>query len=376
VEIVPGLHQLKTPMTGPALPYMMPYLLEESDGVALFDAGFGTPEATRAMQEQLAALGYEPKDVRRLIISHAHPDHLGMARWVKDHSPDVELVMLAREWQWIQDRWLDNESWTRLSDEWLVHHGVPKAEVDEAHAQAALAPTSPRVRPAAAPAAPRPAAGTDDEQEDELTLAAAEEEAEERAAARRPRSMPGFDIEPDVQLEDGEVYAFDRWRLQAVWTPGHTPGHLCMYEPNHRLMFTGDHVLPHISPNVSLHADQEGTSPLSDFRDSLRKVAAFDVDLALPAHEFTIPDLGARCAVLLHHHDARLEEVRDAIGDAPATARDISQRVKWNTGPFDDFNIFMKRSALGETLSHLRLLQDDERVRRVEDDGIARWVQI
>jgi glyoxylase-like metal-dependent hydrolase (beta-lactamase superfamily II) len=303
-----------------------------------------------------------------------------MARWVKDHAPDVELVMLGREWQWIQDRWLDNEAWTRLSDEWLVHHGVPKSEVDEAHAQAALAPNSPRVRAGAAPAAPRSAApasiaAANGDQEDELTLAAAEEEAEERAAARRSRSMPGFDIEPDVRLEDGEVYAFDRWRLQAVWTPGHTPGHLCMYEPNLRLMFTGDHVLPHISPNVSLHADQEGTSPLSDFRDSLRKVADYDVDLALPAHEFTIPDLGARCAVLLHHHDARLEEVRDAIGNAPATAREISQRVKWNTGPFDDFNIFMKRSALGETLSHLRLLQDEERVRRIEDDGQVSWAQ-
>jgi glyoxylase-like metal-dependent hydrolase (beta-lactamase superfamily II) len=378
VEIVDGLHQLKTPMAGPALPYMMPYAFEEADGVGLFDAGFGTPDATRAMQEQLAALGYEPKHIRRLIVSHAHPDHLGMARWVKDRAPDAQLVMLGREWQWIQDRWLDNESWTRLSDEWLVHHGVPRAEVDEAHAQAALGPTSPRVRPgaepAAAPARPAAAKATGDGEE-ELTLAAAEEEAEERAAARRSRAMPGFDIEPDVKLEDGETYAFDRWRLQAVWTPGHTPGHLCMYEPDRRLMFTGDHVLPHISPNVSLHADQEGTSPLSDFRDSLRKVAAFDVDLALPAHEFTIPDLRARVAVLLHHHDARLEEVRNAIGAAPATAREISQRVKWNTGPFDDFNIFMKRSALGETLSHLRLLQDEERVLRVEDDGAVRWAQ-
>ncbi len=381
MEIVAGLHQLKTPMTGPALPYMMPYVFEEADGIALFDAGFGTPEATRAMREQLAALGYEPKHIRRLIVSHAHPDHLGMARWVKDQSPDMELVMLGREWQWIQDRWLDNEHWTRLSDRWLVRHGIPQTEIDEAHAQAALSPTSPRVVPGAAPAAraavpARPAgAGDGGDGEDELTLATAEEEAEERAAARRSRSMPGFDIEPDVKLEDGEVYAFDRWRLQAVWTPGHTPGHLCMYEPVHRLMFTGDHVLPHISPNVSLHADQEGTSPLSDFRDSLRKVAAFDVDLALPAHEFTIPDLAGRCAVLLHHHDGRLEEVRAAIGDAPATAREISQRVKWNTGPFDDFNIFMKRSAVGETLSHLRLLQDEERVRRVEDGDVVHWVQ-
>jgi glyoxylase-like metal-dependent hydrolase (beta-lactamase superfamily II) len=378
VEIVPGLHQLKTPMTSPALPYMMPYVFEGADGVSLFDAGYGTPEATKSLTEQLARLGYEPKHIRRLIVSHAHPDHLGMAGWVKEQAPDAKLVMLAREWQWIQDRWADNAAWTRLSDEWLVRHGVPQVEVDESHAQGALAPNSPRVgaaQPAVARAA-APAGGAADDAEDELVIAAAEEEAEARVASRR--APFAFDVEPDVKLQDGELYEFDRWRLQAVWTPGHTPGHLCMYELNERLMFTGDHVLPHISPNVSLHADQEGTNPLYDFRESLKKVAAFDVELALPAHEFTIPDLGERCRVLLHHHDARLDEVRDAIGSpgATATAREISQRVKWNTGPFDDFNIFMKRSALGETLSHLRLLQDEERVRRIEDEGPVRWVKI
>lgn len=348
MEIVAGLHQLKTPMTSPALPYVMPYLFEGPDGVSLFDAGFGTPEATASLTAQLAVLGYEPKHIRRLIVSHAHPDHLGMSAWIREQAPESQLVMLAREWQWITDRWLDNERWTRLSDEWLVLHGVPQAEIDEAQAQGALGPNAPR--PGAVPPATNGAAS---------------------AATRRPPFQ--FDIEPDVKLQDGEVLEFDGWRLQAVWTPGHTPGHLCAYELNHRLMLTGDHVLPHISPNVSLHADQEGTSPLSDFRDSLRKVAAFDVDRALPAHEFTIPDLRKRCEVLLHHHDERLDEVRHAIGDGVATAREISQRVKWNTGPFDDFNIFMKRSALGETLSHLRLLQDEERVRRIEGDDRVLW---
>ena len=184
-------------------------------------------------------------------------------------------------------------------------------------------------------------------------------------------------IEPDVTLQDGDIVEFDGWRLQAVWTPGHTPGHMCIYETNHRLMFTGDHVLPYITPNVSLHADQEGSSPLQDFRDSLQKVAAFDTVCALPAHEFTIADLRARCDVLLHHHDERLDEVRDAIGSAgPVTARTVSQRVSWNTGPFDNFNIFMKRAALGETLSHLRYLEDESRVRSFEEGNRIYWEQL
>jgi len=356
VEIVPGLFQLKTPMMGPALPYVMPYALRGADGVSLFDAGFGTPPAVEAMTSELAGLGYEPKDIRRLFISHAHPDHIGMAGWVKEQSPDCQVIMLEREWQWIQDRWLDNAAWTALSDGWLVRHGLPPEEVEAAQAAGALSPNSPAVKPGDAPAS-RPG-----------------DEGKPRNEGRpNGGRMPFTYVEPDVKLQDGDVVEFDGWRLQAVWTPGHTPGHMCMYETNHRLMFTGDHVLPYISPNVSLHADQEGTSPLRDFRDSLQKVAAFDVAAALPAHEFTIADLRERCEILLHHHDDRLEEVRAAIGEEPSSARSISQRVKWNTGPFDDFNIFMKRSAVGETLAHLRLLEDEGRVSSTEPDGRVLW---
>ena len=353
MEITPGLHQLKTPMVGPALPYVMPYAFIGSEGVSLFDAGFGTPAAIEAMTKELATLGFEPKDIRRLFISHAHPDHIGMASWVKEQSPEAEVLMLEREWQWIQDRWLDNAAWTQLSDQWLVAHGVPVEEIEAAHREGALSPTSPRVE----------SSDADDGE--------AKPEQPSGSGGRSPFAA----IEPDITLQDGEVVEFDDWRLRAVWTPGHTPGHMCMYEPNRKLMFTGDHVLPYISPNVSLHADQEGSSPLEDFRASLEKVGAFDVERALPAHEFTIPDLRARCDVLLHHHDDRLEEVRSAIGDGQASGRDVSQRVLWNTGPFDDFNIFMKRSAVGETLAHLQLLEGIGRVERVEDGDRVVWRQ-
>ncbi|MQC17017.1 MAG: MBL fold metallo-hydrolase, partial [Chloroflexi bacterium] len=147
MEIVPGLHQLKTPFPAPALPYIIPYALVGPDGVSLIDAGFGTPAATASMTAQLAALGFEPRQIRRLFITHAHPDHMGMASWVKEQAPDAEVIMLEREWQWIQDRWLDIEEWARLSDVWLVRHGLPQEEVDTARAAGALAPNAPAVRP-------------------------------------------------------------------------------------------------------------------------------------------------------------------------------------------------------------------------------------
>ena len=349
LEIVPDLHQLKTPMPSPALPYILAYAFLGGDGVSLFDTGYGTPEAIEAMTGELRRLGCEPKDIRRVMISHAHPDHMGMVGWVKEQSPDCEVVMLEREWEWMSVRFRDGENsdqgmsaFMRRSDGWLVRHGVPQEEVEEAHLNGRDGP----------PGASRNASGQ-----------------------RNPFGSWQTAGEPAVLLQDGEVIDFDGWSLRAVWTPGHTPGHLCMYERNHKLMFTGDHVLPHITPNVSLYEDQEGTSPLSDFRDSLRKVGEFDTAMALPAHEFNIRDLPARCAALIHHHDDRLDEVRAAIGEATATARDVSTRVHWNTGPFQDFNLHTKRAALGETLSHLQLLLDDGRVKRRDDGEQMLWEQ-
>ncbi len=339
MEIVAGLHQIKTSMPRPELPYVFAYLFEGVEGVTLYDSGFGTPEAIAALTAELAALGHAPSDIRRLIISHTHPDHYGMASWVKEQASACELIMLEQEWDWLRSREGSFEEWMRRSDVWLTQHGMGHDEIAEAHRA-------------------------------------------EEASGRGRMGASNNSVEPDRLLQDGELLAFDGWELEAVWTPGHTPGHLCMFEKRHRFMFTGDHVLPHISPNVSLHAEQEGSSPLADFRRSLERIATYDSVLGLPAHEFTIANLPARCQELLHHHDERLDEVVAAVAiaaaDQGATARQVAERVKWNTGAFADFPLMMQRSAIGETLSHLQLLADDGRLTRVEDtDGgetlLIRW---
>jgi glyoxylase-like metal-dependent hydrolase (beta-lactamase superfamily II) len=358
-EIVAGLHRLQTPMTSNALPWVMPYAFEGADGVTLFDSGYGTPEATEALTEQLDELGYAPSDVRRLIVSHAHPDHLGMAGWLREQSPDYELVMFERESDFGPMRGgTHGEDWMRRSNEWLVKHGIAREEIENStsrgHGRSRGHGHGGRSSSNGGPEGAETAA---------------------EATMRRSWSMQAPEV--DVKLSDGEVIEFDGFALQAVWTPGHTPGHLCMYEPNHKLMFTGDHILSRITPNVSVSSEDEewGRSPLAEFRASLAKCAEFDISLALPAHEDTIEDLPKRCDELLEHHDHRMEEVLAGIGDdGPATASDISAKVTWNK-PYETFDVFKKRSALGETLSHLQLLADDLRVRRIENE-VVRWERL
>jgi glyoxylase-like metal-dependent hydrolase (beta-lactamase superfamily II) len=162
-------------------------------------------------------------------------------------------------------------------------------------------------------------------------------------------------VPPDVFIEDGDKPDVPGWDLTAIWTPGHSPGHLCFYVPDHRLMLSGDHVLPRITPNISFHP-QAGPNPLADFLTSLEKVATHDVEEVLPAHEYRFADLPGRVAVLKAHHQARFDEVTAAIRDGVSTAWELASRMTWSR-PWEQIQGFMRRAAVGETLAHLRYLE-------------------
>ena len=146
------------------------------------------------------------------------------------------------------------------------------------------------------------------------------------------------------------------WDLTAIWTPGHSPGHLCFYEAGNRLMLSGDHVLPRITPNISFHP-QAGPDPLGDFLASLDKVGAYDVDEVLPAHEYRFVDLpgpGQRAessssGSLRGGHLGHPEGVDTAWG--LAGAHDLEPALGTRCQGF------MRRAAVGETLAHLRYLE-------------------
>jgi glyoxylase-like metal-dependent hydrolase (beta-lactamase superfamily II) len=364
-EIVPGLHRLATPMTSNALPWIMPYVFEGPDGITLFDSGYGTTEASESLTAQLAELGYQPSDIQRLIVSHAHPDHLGMADWIREQSPDCELVMTRREAEWHRGSHPrggeHGEDWMRRNDTWLIRHGVDREEVETGHRE-----MSGRGGPPWA----TDTRGNGNNGDDSSTPHDVATETERRSWSIRVEGA-------DRELTDGEVLEFDGWVVEAIWTPGHTPGHLCLYERNHRVLFTGDHVLSRITPNCSLSQEDEEIhrSPLAEYLASLNKVAAYDTAQALPAHEALIGDLPARCAELQVHHDERLEEVLDGIGEGVASASEISSKVTWNK-PYSTFNLFKKRSALGETLAHLRLLEQDGRVREHHEGEQVLWERV
>ena len=178
-------------------------------------------------------------------------------------------------------------------------------------------------------------------------------------------------IKPDTPVKGGETIKVGSFVFEIIWTPGHSPGHICLYEPNHRLLLTGDHVLPTITPNVSLHTQQRD-NPLEDFLRSLDRVADLTVDRMLPAHEWDVDWFQRRIQELRAHHEERLEQMRDAVGrDGAATTTDVAKRIQWSTGTYETFSTWMKRAAIGETLAHLRYLSSQAMLEEFERDGVV-----
>jgi glyoxylase-like metal-dependent hydrolase (beta-lactamase superfamily II) len=119
---------------------------------------------------------------------------------------------------------------------------------------------------------------------------------------------------PDVLFEDGREVDVPGWDLRTVWTPGHSPGHVCFYSERHRLLLSGDHVLPRITPNIGVHT-QQFPNPLGEYLESLLQVQNLGVDEVLPAHEYRFAGLGARLDEIITHHAERLAEIERLIDE-------------------------------------------------------------
>jgi glyoxylase-like metal-dependent hydrolase (beta-lactamase superfamily II) len=175
---------------------------------------------------------------------------------------------------------------------------------------------------------------------------------------------------PDAFIEDGGQPLLPDVGLRAIWTPGHTPGHLCFYDAEAGLLLTGDHVLPRISPNIAVYRD-EGTDPLTEFLGSLRMLSGLPVTEVLPAHEYRFAGLDARVAELLHHHEVRLEEVARCVAEeSDSTTWHIATRLHWSR-PWAEIGA-MQRAAAAETFAHLITLTRRGRVVNLGGDT-DRW---
>ncbi len=314
-QVRPGLWSIPVPMPDNPLRYVLVYVFETGTGLVMVDAGWNTDEAWQALNNGLQQAGGSITDVEAVLVTHIHPDHYGLAgrvreasgAWIGLHPADAVLL---------ESRYSETTELIEKMTELLEASGVPLDKRPD------LANASMEVRGLV------------------------------------------FTAQPDVLFEDGQKFTFGGWDLSTIWTPGHSPGHVCLWSDQHRLLLSGDHVLPRITSNISVHS-QQFPNPLGDFLASLTKIGAFSPDEVLPAHEYRFKNLSVRIDHLIAHHEERLIEILQLLAVRPTTAWDLTCRLTWSR-PFDQIQDFMQRAANGETLAHLVLLEERQLVIRSE----------
>lgn len=315
VQVAPGVHRVSVPLPFPP-GEVAAWVIEGDDGHTLVDTGIDTPPARGALRDAAAEVGVTPESLAWVVLTHAHPDHYGLAGPVREWSG--ARVAIHEE------------------EEKLARRFVDRWPEDRAHAARAFA---------------------------EIGVPASVVPAFLRASDLIHSFYARF--HPDVILAGarGPLPGGGGWEW--IHTPGHSPGHVTVYHPARRILITGDHVLPRISPNVG--ADLYADEPLSDYLASLRALRELPVDLVLPSHGEPFEDLAGRIDAIAAHHDERNGQILGALAAGPRTAFDVARAV------FGDLPPDNLLHAVRETRAHLAYLERHARVRRDHDGTEETW---
>jgi len=189
-------------------------------------------------------------------------------------------------------------------------------------------------------------------------------------------SHPGRRYSPDTSLNfcvlrDGDMTSIGDYSFRCIETPGHTPGHICLYEPGKKVFICGDHILFDITPNITLSF--EDRNPLKEYLTSLDKVYDLDVELVLPGHRSIFRNQKERIRELKQHHQARLTEVISILGKGEQNAFQVASQMTWDIG-YNSWGLFppaQKLFAFGEAMAHLKYLEEEGQVAwEIEDERI------
>lgn len=339
MEILPGVHQLRTPIPHSPMGHLNAYLIRGTDGYLLIDTGLNTPETFEILEKQLADIDVNLTDISQTAITHFHLDHCGLAGQVKELA-GAQLITCSFE-----DLPLDLE---RLP---LTEGVMPHADDFASEIEAQLK--------------------EDGMPENELTFLTG---MLPMARAVMPSASVVF---PDVTVKDGDTVSTGEFNFNVMWTPGHSPDHMCFYESSKGFLISGDHILPGITPNIGF-GPWSGDDPLGYYLASLKKTAQIESELVLPAHEEVFEGLHRRIQELLDHHERRLAAIMQAARTEAKVNYQIAGEIPWEIQTaegdkvvnFEGMNVFDKWLALGETLSHINLLKKEGKIEScLRDDG-------
>ena len=304
-EVSPNIYKIEIPLPRSPLKALNAFVLRSRDRFLLVDTGWNKEECLSAM---LAGLDELKVDLNKtdIVITHLHADHSGLVGELVRKNTKVYLGEVdASIALFVQER-----AEERLQDlcRAYLSHGFPEPEL-------------------------------------------------RKAMENHPGFRYGLSVSIDFStVKDGDIIHFGNDSLTCIATPGHSPGHMCLYDPRKKILLSGDHILFDITPNITRWPEME--NPLQYYLSSLRKVYGLDVSLVLPGHRSIMKGHRNRISELIAHHEKRLEEAVCALKHGEKTAWDVAPHLSWDV-TFRSWDLFppaQKWFALGETIAHLRYL--------------------
>ncbi|WP_329121091.1 MBL fold metallo-hydrolase [Streptomyces sp. NBC_01353] len=337
-----GVWSIQVPIPDNPLGHTLVHVIDTDRGPVLIDTGWDDPASWNELSDGLAALGTSVRDVHGVVITHHHPDHHGLSgqvreasgAWIAMHAADTAVVRRTRG--------SEPATWLEYLARKLATVGAPEDHI-----------------------APLLAA---------------------RSSGGRTRTLPGLrSAVPDREIVPGELLDLAGRRLRAIWTPGHTPGHVCLHLeeehparlPGHGRLFSGDHLLPGISPHIGLYEDPDDstvTDPLGDYLDSLERIGRLGVAEVLPAHQYAFADAAGRVRELLDHHEERLTGLLGLLA-TPLTPWQLAERMEWNR-PWEQIPYGSRNIAVSEAEAHVRRLVKLGRAEAAEGTDPVAYVAV
>lgn len=320
-EIFENLYRVDVTLPNSPLKVLNCYVIKGNERNIVIDTGFNRPECKEALVNGLNELEID-MDKADILLTHLHADHTGLAPEI---ATEGTRVYISRD----EIPWMYGESRIKLwaaDNVKMLRSGFKNEVVGNAN----------------------------------------------RSAVSRSMASD-INFSKYIPIDDGDEFSCGGYTLKAVLTPGHTPAHMCFWEEKQKIMFTGDHVLFDITPNITLWNSVEDS--LGDYLNSLREIDKYDVRTALPGHRKT-GDFHLRIAQLLEHHENRLEECLNVVRENPnSSVYDITGKMTWNIrcNSWEDFPIGQKWFAVGECHSHLRHLEKTGKIACNYDEEILKF---
>lgn len=320
VEVFEHIYQIKVPLPDNPLKELNAYLVKGVSAHMLVDTGFRRRECYEALMSGLDYLGIGMKQTD-IFLTHSHADHSGLAPDIRSGHRKIYVGKNDISRLKVPER---QQAW-RVRDAYFISEGMPDALLQE----------------------------------------------KDKVPGRKYACKA---YEEYVPLKEGCVLEYGNYKFQCISTPGHSPGHMCLYEPDKKIMILGDHVLFDITSNITSWSGVHDS--LGQYLESLDKVKKYAVKTALPGHRSVNENIYERIEMIKKHHGQRLSEILKILDANPGiNGYGLTGKMKWNMrcSDWEDFPSSQKSYAMGEALAHLDYLRIRGYIKRIMSDGIYHY---